>query len=103
MICVCPCWRHAIVESCRCDFVCVPAGDMLVESCRWDFVCVPAGDLLVESCRCSVQLTVIHSVNSGQHVHVIEYVQKDVIELFENLESQTPSNAKQLTRLCKVT
>ena len=37
-----------------------------------------------------------HSVNSGQHV--IEYVQKDRMELFENLHS---GNAKQLHHFVK--
>ena len=39
------------------------------------------------------------SVNSEQHV--IEYVQKDLMELFENLHSGTPSNAKQLHHFVK--
>ena len=33
--------------------------------------------------------------------HVIEYVQKDLMELFENLHSGTPSNAKHLHHFVK--
>ena len=32
---------------------------------------------------------------------MIEYVQKDLMELFENLHSETPSNAKQLHHFVK--
>ena len=44
----------------------------------------------------SVQL---RTGSSGQHV--IEYVQKDLMELFENLHSGTPSNANQLHHFVK--